>query len=96
MLKILLPLLMLFSVSSFAVMPIEAGFTSPDWDVNAEVVLINRNQSCGKVIDNRRMYNVTGAATQIKDLRPSIAQGGSSLKSVGLPNEVGWRSAEVI
>lgn len=97
MIKILLPLLMLFSMQSFAVMPVDTGFASPDYIVDSGAVLTNR---CAivrdKVSDNARMCSVTGAATQNLELKTTSYNRGYVLSMRSLPLEVGWRSTEII
>tara|TARA_R110002051_G_scaffold288896_2_gene351756 strand:+ start:172 stop:465 length:294 start_codon:yes stop_codon:yes gene_type:complete len=97
MIKILLPLLMLFSMQSFAVMPVDTGFASHDYIVDSGAVLTNR---CAivrdKATDNERMYNVTGAATQNLELKTTSYKRGYVLSMRSLPLEVGWRSTEII
>lgn len=99
MIKILLPLLMLFSMQSFAVMPVDTGFASPDYiDSELAVLQPSRNASCDKVTVCivHRMYNVTGAATQNLELKTTSYNRGYVLSMRSLPLEVGWRSTEII
>lgn len=97
MIKILLSLLMLFSMQSFAVMPVDTGFSSPDYIVDSGAVLTNRCTIVrDNVTDSSRMYNVTGAATQNLEIKTTSYNRGYVLSMRSLPLEVGWRSTEVI
>lgn len=95
--NILLSFLMLFSLSVFASTGFEAGYTSSDYvEIKAATTTANKTaRPCeSKTEPFDRMYIVTGAATQYKET--TYAPSGLSLKSVGLPNEVGWRSTQTI
>lgn len=97
MIKILLPLLMLFSMQSFALMSADAGFESPDHIADDVAVLNNR---CAfvhdKVADNARRCIVTGAATQNLEVKTTSYNRGYVLSMRPLPLEVGWQSTEII
>ncbi len=86
MIKILLPLLMLFSVQSFAVVPVDTGLASPDYIVDSGAVLNNR---CAivrkKVTDNARSCIVTGAATQNLEFKTTSYNRGYLLSMRSLP-----------
>lgn len=97
MIKILLPLLMLFSMQSFAVIPVDTGFASPDYIADDVAVLTNRCAFArDKVTDNARMCIVTGAATQNLEIKTTSYNRGYVLSMRSLPLEVGWQSTEII
>tara|TARA_R110000868_G_scaffold125265_3_gene331013 strand:- start:1952 stop:2248 length:297 start_codon:yes stop_codon:yes gene_type:complete len=98
MLKILLPLLILFSMSSLAGLPLEPSYASPDYLESKSVMIARADASRSCVAENQpfeRMYIVTGAATQY--LEPKISMIKSDyIKMLAIYHEVGWRSTEVI
>tara|TARA_R110000744_G_scaffold246942_1_gene363417 strand:- start:1539 stop:1790 length:252 start_codon:yes stop_codon:yes gene_type:complete len=70
MLKILLPLLILFSMSSLAGLPLEPSYAAPDY-LESESVMIALAVDLRPCLSENepfeRMYIVTGAATQYKE-----------------------------
>ncbi|MEH6451327.1 MAG: hypothetical protein V7765_21880 [Oleispira sp.] len=97
MLKILLPLLMLFSMSSFANLVSEPSYAAPGYLDADSVVITEGCQERPCVSENEpfdRLYIVTGAATQY--LESITAQSGLTVKMANPPHEVGWRSTEII
>ena len=96
MLKILLPFLMMFSLSVFAQPDFTVGFKSVDVvDITHQPMLVAQAvRPCTTSNESfDRMYIVTGAATQYKEPQTS---GTSHLSLRPELKEVGWQSTEVI
>lgn len=96
MMKILLPLLMLFSMSSFAALVTEPSYAAPDYP-ESDSVVINAGSLQRPIVAEtepfERMHAVTGAATQYQE---SKTAGISPLSLKPELNEVGWRSTQTI
>lgn len=95
MLKILLPLLMLFSMSSFASLITDPSYAAPDYLEADSVVISAGNTQRPCVAENEpfeRLYIVTGAATQYLEPQLSTIKSEFLLLPKSLPNEVGWRN----
>lgn len=94
MLKILLPLLILFSMSSLAGLPLEQSYAAPDY-LESESVMIALAVDLRPCLSENepfeRRYIVTGAATQYKESN-LISISHLSLKPE--LKEVGWRSTK--
>lgn len=99
MVRILLPFLMLVSLSVFAQPDFTVGFKSVDVvDITQQPMLVAQTvRPCTTSNESfDRLCIATGAATQYADLRPSIAKSNGMLLNRSLPNEVGWRRTHAI
>ncbi len=99
MVRILLPFLMLVSLSVFAQPDLTVGFKSVDVvDITHQpMVAAQTVRPCTTSNESfDRLCIVTGAATQYADLMPSMTKSGSLITNRSLPNEVGWRGTNAI
>lgn len=99
MVRILLPFLMLFSLSVFASPDFTVGLKSVDVvDITQQPMVVAQTvRPCTTSTESfDRLCIVTGAATQYADLMPNMTKSGILIANRSLPNEVGWRSTETI